>query len=246
MASYLITGCSRGIGLELTKLLSSSSAVGTIFATARSLTPALQDVVNASGGGVHFVPLDVTKDDSIAAAVLEVDRKLGSGNGLDVLINNAGIQILEENGATGMHALAESLNVNVIAVHKVSSAFLPLLSRGNQKKIVMLSSELGSFALAGDFPAIAPFPSYKISKAAVNMLTIQYALELKPKGFTVFAVNPGWLRTDMGGPYANLEPVVGVQQVVDILLKASPADNGSFRQIYVEGWEIYDGKNVPW
>jgi NAD(P)-dependent dehydrogenase (short-subunit alcohol dehydrogenase family) len=246
MASYLITGCSRGIGLEITKLLSSSSTVGTVFATARSLTPALQDLVNSSGGCVHFVPLDVTKDDSIAAAALEVNQKLGSESGLDVLINNAGIQILEENGATGMHALAESLNVNVIAVHKVSSAFLPLLSRGSQKKILMLSSELGSMALADGFSANAPFPSYKISKAAVNMLTVQYAMELKPKGFTVFIVNPGWLRTDMGGPYAYLEPVVGAQQVVEILLKASPADSGSFRQIYVEGWEIYDGKNIPW
>jgi NAD(P)-dependent dehydrogenase (short-subunit alcohol dehydrogenase family) len=94
--------------------------------------------------------------------------------------------------------------------------------------------------------AVAPFPSYKISKAAVNMLMIQYAMALEPKGFTVFAVNPGWLKTDMGGSYANLEPEIGALQVVEIIQKSTPSDNGSFRQIYVEGWKVYDGKNIPW
>ena len=98
MASYLITGSSRGIGLELTKLLTSSSDVRTVFATARSLSPALQEVVNSSNGRVQFVPLEVAKEDSIAAAVQEVTQKLGPGNGLDVLVNNAGIQILEQDG----------------------------------------------------------------------------------------------------------------------------------------------------
>ncbi|KFY93043.1 hypothetical protein V500_03939, partial [Pseudogymnoascus sp. VKM F-4518 (FW-2643)] len=92
MASYLITGSSRGIGLEVTKLLTSSSDVGIVFATARSLSQALQDVIASSGGRVYFVSLEVTKEDSIAAAVREVTEKL-AGKGLDVLINNAGIQI---------------------------------------------------------------------------------------------------------------------------------------------------------
>lgn len=245
MTTYLITGSSRGVGLELTKLLSSSPGV-TVFATARSLTPALETVVNLSSGHVHFVPLDVTKGESITAAVAEVTQKLGPGHGLDVLINNAGIQILEQDGATNMHALEETLNVNVIAVHKISSAFLPLLHLGTQKKIVVLSSDLGSIATTQNFFPTAPFPSYKISKAAVNMLTAQYSLELGPKEFTVFTLSPGWLRTDMGGPYANLEPAVGARQAVEIIQKSTPSDNGRFRQIYVEGWEIYDGKDIPW
>ncbi|RFU31414.1 hypothetical protein B7463_g4908, partial [Scytalidium lignicola] len=247
MASYLITGCSRGFGLELTRLLSSSSAVSILFATARSLTPALQDIVDSSNGRVHFVPLDVTKDDSITAASQEVTGVLGADRGLDVLINNAGIQILEKDGITHMNALEETLNVNVIAVAKVSAAFLPLLSRYDtlKKLLVVVTSDLGSLTNK-DHYAVAPFPSYKISKAAVNMLMLQYSLELGQKGFTVFAVSPGWMRTDMGGPYADLEPVVGASQFVEILQKATPADNGSFRQIYVEGSKLYDGKNLPW
>ena len=159
----------------------------------------LEDVVYYSSGRVHFVPLDVTKDDSSAAAAAEeAIRKLDSGNRLDVIFNNAGIQILEKDGATRMHTLSETLNVNIIAVHKVSSAFLPLLSRGTQEKLLIVSSQLGSMANKENFSKSAPFPSYNISKAAVNMLTMQQAMELGPKNFTVFAVNPGWLRGDYG------------------------------------------------
>lgn len=243
MASYLITGSSRGIGLGVTKLLASLPDVGIVFATARSLSQALQDVIASSGGRVYFVSLEVTKEDSIAAAVREVTEKL-AGKGLDVLINNAGIQI--QDSVLAMHALTESFEVNVAAVQKVSSAFLPLLSLGAQKKLVTISTDLGSITNAEIYAANAPCPSYKITKAAVNMLMKQFALELGPKGFTVFPINPGWLKTDMGGPYAYLEPIVGAKQIVEIIQKSTTADNGSFRSLYVEGHEFYDGKNLPW
>lgn len=215
-----------------------------MFATARSLSQALQDVIASSGCRVYFVSLEVTNEGSIAAAVFAVTEKLGAGNGLDVLINNAGIQI--QDSVSAMHALTESFEVNVAAVQKVSSAFLPLLSLGAQKKLVTISTDLGSITNAEIYAANAPFPSYKITKAAVNMLMKQFALELGPKGFTVFPVNSGWLKTDMGGPYAYLEPIVGAKQVVEIIQKSTAADNGSFRSLYVEGHEFYDGKNLPW
>jgi NAD(P)-dependent dehydrogenase (short-subunit alcohol dehydrogenase family) len=132
---------------------------------------------------VLFVSLDVSKDDSITAAVQEVTKKLGPGKGVDVLVNNAGIQILEKDGATRMHALEESLTVNVVSVHKVSAAFLPLLFWGTQKKLIIATSELGSMAIKENF-AITTFLFYKISKAALNILMLQYSMELGPKGFT--------------------------------------------------------------
>jgi NAD(P)-dependent dehydrogenase (short-subunit alcohol dehydrogenase family) len=246
MASYLITGCSRGIGLEAVKLLSASSTISSVFATARKLSPALQEVIESSNGRVQFVTLDVSRDESVSAAVQEVTARLGAGKGLDVLVNNAGIKILDESGVANMHGLSESLEANVVSVQRVSAAFLPLLSLGAQKKMVMLSSDLGCIGTAGVFATNAPFPSYKISKAAVNMLTVQIALELGPKGFIVFVINPGWLRTDLGGPYAPLDPIEGARQVVDIIEKATPADNGVFRSIHVEGNDYYDGKNLSW
>lgn len=245
MATYLITGCSRGLGLELTKQLITSSAVGTVFATARKASPALKDLINAANGRVHFIALDICSQDSISEAVRQVGRQLGDGNGLDVLIHNAGIQILEKEGASQMHALEETLATNVVAVHAVTNAFLPLLSKGTQKKILIISSELGSMGNK-DYSAAAPFPSYKISKAAVNMLTVQYAMELGPKGFIVFCVSPGWLRTDLGGPHADLEPEVGAEQVLKILHDATHEDSGTFRQIYVPGHTIYHGKTIEW
>jgi NAD(P)-dependent dehydrogenase (short-subunit alcohol dehydrogenase family) len=245
MASYLITGCSRGLGLEIAKLLNACSDISSIFATARSLSPSLKDLVSASNGRVHFVPLDVTNNESITAAAQLVTQQLGNNKGIDVLIHNAGIQILEKDGATKMRALEESLATNVIGVHQVSAAFLPLLSKGTQKKLLIITSELGSMGNK-DYSSAAPFPSYKISKAAVNMLTVQYALELGPKGFTVFCVSPGWLKTNLGGPHADLEPEVGARQVVEIVQSATKEDSGTFRQIYVPGYEVYHGKTIPW
>jgi len=98
MASYLITGCSRGLGLELVKqlILAPTTSVGSIFATARSPTPSvsLKEIIDSSKGRVRYVELEITDDKSIATALKHVTEEVGD-KGLDVLINNAGIQILE-------------------------------------------------------------------------------------------------------------------------------------------------------
>lgn len=171
-------------------------------------------------------------------------RKL-DGAGLDVLINNAGIQIHEPEGVTKMHALEETLQVNTIGVHRVSSAFLSLLGKGKPKKLVNMSSALGSMH-EKDFSAEAPLASYKVSKAALNMITVYYALELKPKGYTVFCLTPGWLRTDMRRSVAHLEPEVGAKEVVRIVEHATPEDIGKFLQINVPCWDIYHGGEIEW
>jgi len=212
--------------------------------SSRSPSAALNDTMKSSNGRVHFVQLDVTDDSSIAAATKQVRQQLGD-KGLDVLINNAGIQIFEKGDASGMDSLEISLATNVTSVHRVSSAFLPLLLNGKKKKIVNISSTLGSMAMK-DYSALAPFPSYKISKAALNMLTVQYSLDLAPKGFTVFAVSPGWLQTDLGGPRADLPPETGAKAVMDIVYNSGKEDNGVLRNVHVPAHAYYDGKIVPW
>ena len=250
MASFLITGCSRGIGLLLVKQLSTlpSSIVGLIFATARGPLPgpALSEIIHASNNRVQFVSLDVTDQASIVSASNEVERRLGPDSGLDVLVNNAGIQLHESTPSQmKIDDLDLSFSINVKGVHRVTSTFLPLMFKGKEKKIVNISTTVGSISLSKQF-AMSPTPSYKITKAALNMLTVQYSQELGPKGFTVFCVSPGWLKTDMGGSYADLEPSVGTAQVVKIIMEAEKKDNGSFRDIYVEGSDLYTGKNPPW
>jgi NAD(P)-dependent dehydrogenase (short-subunit alcohol dehydrogenase family) len=104
MASYLITGCSRGLGLALTSHLLTfpSTEVGTVIATSRTEAPALNDIVLKSGGRVKYIQLDATNESSIQGAVVEAENILGE-KGLDVLINNAGILRFALDGITSMY-----------------------------------------------------------------------------------------------------------------------------------------------
>lgn len=249
MANYLVTGTSRGLGLELIKQLGVASSVGTVFATARSSpSPALENAITSSKGRVQFVQLDVTDSASVNAAYKSIEQKL-AGKGLDCLINNAGISAYEGKGASGMEHLDNMMLTNVSGVHRVSSTFLPLLHKGNEKKIMNMSSTLGSIGLVKHFGMAAPTSSYKISKAALNMLTAQYAMELEKDNFTILAISPGWLKTELGGvDYADLEPDVGARGVLEIINTSSPKDTGAFRNIHVPGHPNYEGDalNPSW
>jgi len=161
------------------------------------------------------------------------------------LINNAGILVIENNGPCDMHALQSTLETNVVAVYNVSSTFIPLLQQGKQKKIVNITSTLGSVGL-NDYFKMMPMSSYKISKTALNMLTVQYANDLDSKGFTVFGINPGWLRTDLGGSDADLAPDIGAKATMDIIYNSTKKDNGASRNIFVAGEQVYNGENPPW
>lgn len=257
MASVLVTGSSRGLGLELVRqmLALPSTTIGTIYATSRTASPpdALSRLITSSNNRVKHVQLDVADSSSITAAVDQVTQ-LSEGKGLDILINNAGTQS-ERSGKTSAMSLSDlelTMRINVTGVHLVTAAFLPLLKASktnspHSKKIVNISSTLGSITWSHKSD-MASVPAYKISKAALNMLTVQYATELAPENFTVFAISPGWLQTDLGGGYAHLRPEDGAKEVVRILLEATAQkDNGVFRDICVPGFEgLYSGVNPPW
>ncbi len=117
---------------------------------------------------------------------------------------------------------------------RVTRALLPNLRRGEAKKIVNITSNLGSIADNTD----GQFYGYRESKAALNMFTRSLAAELRGDGFTCIVMNPGWVQTDMGGPRAPLqapESIAGIRGVIDRL---TPADSGTF-------W-TYEGKQMPW
>ncbi|KAH6720410.1 short chain oxidoreductase [Leptodontidium sp. MPI-SDFR-AT-0119] len=253
MATYLITGTSRGLGLALTTHLSTlpSSEISTIFALARTESPALKALVEKADGKVVLVTADVADEDSIKKAVVDVEARLG-GKGLDVLVNNVGIMGLTPGGIAGMDDLSNHFTVNVLSAHRTTRNFMPLLAKGTLKKVVNISTTLGSFTLAPRY-TWAPAPAYKISKAALNMLTVQYALEYAEKGFTIFALSPGWLKTDLGGgDMADLPAEVGAKASLDKIFAATKEDNGQFLNITVEGYENvagpnkYNGLNPAW
>lgn len=142
MASYLVTGASRGIGFELVRQLSAlpPSQVSTIFAAIRSDAPSqLQELIEGSAGRVVAVKVQVTDRASIDGAAKVVGEKL-SGKGLDCLINNAGTQSFAFDGIENMKEsdMNDSYALNVVAVHNMNSAFLPLLRKGTGKKVVTM------------------------------------------------------------------------------------------------------------
>ncbi|KAI0830941.1 NAD(P)-binding protein [Hypoxylon sp. FL0890] len=253
MASFLITGASRGFGLALTRQLASlpPSDVGKVLASARGDSPALDDLAMESSGRVIVVKLDVANEASIKQAAAEVERKL-EGKGLDVLINNAGVCQYAPDGVKSMDNFEESITINVLGVHWVTREFLPLLQKGTLKKVANISTTLASITLARKahyFPA----PAYKISKAAMNSLTAQYALDYEKEGFTFMSLCPGWMKTELGGgDVADLTPEEAAKASLDIIFRPGQELNGKMPKVLIKGWEKapgrnqYDGTNVPW
>jgi NAD(P)-dependent dehydrogenase (short-subunit alcohol dehydrogenase family) len=138
MASYLITGASRGLGFEMVKALlqKPASEVSTVFAACRSAPPPpLEEVISQSQGRVVVVKLDVSDEGSIKAAADDVKNKL-AGRGLDVLINNAAIASMTPTPLVEATTLQNAFKVNVDAVHQITVAFLPLLKAGTKKTVL--------------------------------------------------------------------------------------------------------------
>ncbi|KAI7155833.1 hypothetical protein KC349_g6677 [Hortaea werneckii] len=253
MASFLITGGNRGLGLAIVKELISrpTSNVTKIVATTRNPSPELDELVRESSGRLAVIALDVSSELSVKQAVPQLDMAL-AGKGLDVLINNAGIAQYAMDGTISMDNLQESMLVNVLGVHWVTRHFLPFLQQGKLKKVVNVSTTLGSLALAPAY-TFMPAPAYKISKAALNALTVQYALHFGAKGYSFMALCPGWLKTDLGGvDAADLTPQEGAKGLLDVVDRPNSETNGRMPKILVPGWEnvqgpnVYDGSDAPW
>lgn len=255
MSSYLITGCSQGLGLAMVQQLNKfpADSVSLVIATCRSSTPpaALQEAINASKGRVVHVAMDITSDDSVKAAV-EKSKSLLGDKGLDILVNNAGLTAQSTSAFLGdVDDLTSCFNTNVVAVHRTIKAFLPLLRSSKDKKIINVSSAQGSCYRAERIPhSYAHAPDYKISKAALNMLGRQWSNSLRAEGFCVLALSPGHLQTLLGtfnGKIdADLPVEVGAEKTLDIITSCTAADNGKFKNIKVDGWERYQGEDVEW
>ncbi|KAK5097919.1 hypothetical protein LTS08_006674 [Lithohypha guttulata] len=257
MSSYLISGASRGLGLELVRQLSllPSSQVSSVFAITRGPSDQLNKLISSQSDSsriTNVVIQDLTSAQDVAAGVSEVEKHL-AGKGLDVVVNNAGAMTFTNGKVWDMPGedLAEIFRTNVVTAQVLTAGCVDLLKRGIAKKIVNISTTLGSMTQVHKYSWASNY-SYKISKAAMNMLTAQYAIGLGQEGFTTISVTPGWLKTDMGSAQADLDVEVGVAAVVDIILKSTVEQNGKFLNIKVDGWENaqgpnqYDGAEVPW
>jgi NAD(P)-dependent dehydrogenase (short-subunit alcohol dehydrogenase family) len=232
---YLITGASRGLGLEFVRQLldRGDRVVAACRKPGESL--ALTRLAGEHPGHLHVLPLDVTNARSRAELVKEVQALWGA---LDVLINNAGV--LAENdrtphmGQLNADHFRQAFETNTLGPLFLSEAALPLLAKGEAPRVAHISSTLGSIASVSSFYT----PSYSVSKAALNMAARLVAFPLSEQGIRSVSLHPGWVKTVMGGPGAPLlaqDSVAGLLQVIDHL----PADaRGEFLD--------YQGKPQPW
>jgi len=232
MQRVLVTGANRGLGLEFVQQL---LARGTrVIAACRQPGRALKltELAAAHPGHLSVLPLDLNKERSISGLAHEAGMLTDK---LDALINNAGVLVSGERyGELGAKTFAETFATNVIGPLLLTQALTPLLEQAGAARVINLSSDLGS---QGDTVAFNT-PSYAISKAALNMVTRLTAAELGARGITVVSLNPGWVRTDMGGahaPLAVIESVAGMLAVIDGL---EPGDSGRFLD--------YTGAVVVW
>jgi NAD(P)-dependent dehydrogenase (short-subunit alcohol dehydrogenase family) len=235
MTIALITGANRGLGLETARQLFSKVAGIKIVLGARDVA-SLEAVVAAftkEGHQAFAVQLDVTDAASIKAAAAEVEKLHG---GLDILVNNAGVIRYGPPTKVTSEDLRSVFEVNVVGLVAVTQAFLPLLLASSAPRIVNLSSILGSIAEHADpqsFIHAWRNAAYDMSKAAVNLYTVELALELKDTKVKVNAAHPGWVKTDMGGADAHLEIVDGVKTTVDLALLPESGPTGGFFHIGV-------------
>ena len=227
MTVTLITGANKGLGYETARQLLNEGHTVYIGARDRQLAEAA-----ASRLGARYVQLDVTDDESVTKALELIDEREGL---LDVLVNNAGISVPDVDGPTALRVF----DTNAIGVIRVTQAALPLLERSANPVVVNVSSALGSFwAVTNPERRQFHFPSivYGASKAAVSMLTVQYAKSYPKIKFN--AVEPGFTATDLT-PFSGAgQPVEsGAAVIVRLASIAADGPTGTFQ----EGAEI-----LPW
>ncbi|WP_417709579.1 SDR family oxidoreductase [Roseibium aggregatum] len=216
MPTCLITAVNRGIGFELARAALENG--WTVYGSVRA-----QQAANATaerlGEGFHPLAFDVTDH----AAVRSVASSLDSP--LDLLINNAGIITPERQSALDMdfEGFAETLAVNTLAPLAVSQAFLPHLRRSGAGRILTISSQMAWMGYRKSDTL-----AYRASKAAVNKVMQGLATDLEPEGIPVALIDPGWVRTDMGGPQADNDPADVARGVLKIGRSLSVADTGKF------------------
>lgn len=193
MPLAIVTGANRGIGLEVCRQLGQHGFRVLLGSRTLAKGTAAAEPLQRAGLAVEAWPLDVADPASVEAARAMVADRFGR---LDVLVNNAAIHYDAWQQATNanLQTVQEALDTNLSGAWRMCQAFLPLLRQSAHARIVNVSSEVGALASMG-----GGTPAYRVSKAALNALTLILAAELRGSPILVNAVCPGWVATDMGG-----------------------------------------------
>ena len=239
----LITGANKGIGFETARQLGKQGV--SIIAASRNKERGIAAVekLQAEGIDAEFLQLDVDNDAEIQFAFEFIQNKYGK---LDILINNAGIQV--EHGDWGVNntptisekALRDTFDTNFFQVVKLTNTLLPLIRKSAAGRIVNLSSILGSLTLHSD-PSSPIYNSklfaYDTSKTALNSYTIHLAAALQDTPIKVNSAHPGWVKTDLGSDAAPMEVEDGAKTSVALALLDADGPTGKY---------IHLGAELPW
>ncbi|KAI8202419.1 putative oxidoreductase [Colletotrichum sp. SAR 10_76] len=249
MPTYVITGARDGIGLEYVAQLSLRPAT-TVLALVRSLAADLARLraIQASPnrkGTVHVLECDISSPESLAALPSRVFAAVGDGpNKIDVLINNAATLQNTEQRALSLDAAAleAHMTTNVVGPARTLQVLFPFFHDGKQQDrrtvVANITSGAGSFGWVTSGVCPHELTPYAISKAALNMLTVHQAMQLKEWGVVVVAVDPGHVKTKSGGPGAKVEVAECAGGILKLLGGLGVEDSGKLF--------LYDGREIPW
>lgn len=230
MATVLITGTNRGIGLEFTKQFLARG--DSVIATCREPAAATElQALSAEYDTLNILSLDVASTESMQAFVKQLD-----GVAIDVFINNAGVYgpSSVRFGEVDADVWASVLNVNAIAPIMLSQMLMPKLRAGKDKKMLYLSSKMGSIEDNGSGAGYI----YRSSKTALNAVVKSLSIDLAPEGFTAAVLHPGWVLTDMGGANALIDTRTSVAGMLAVIDGLNVEQSGSFIS--------YNGSSIPW
>jgi NAD(P)-dependent dehydrogenase (short-subunit alcohol dehydrogenase family) len=245
MPTVLVTGAGRGLGLEMVRQYAAEGwhVIGTVRDPARAA--ALVELAAAQPQQVRVETMDVADHGSIDALAQRLRAPGGAAQPIDVLINSAGTMgsgnFAQQGIAFGRFGKSDFpdwemvFRVNVIGPMKMAEAFVEHVAASEQRRLVALSSIIGSIAKN----EIGGLYAYRATKAALNAVMRSLAIDLGRKHKILVApIHPGWVRTDMGGPRADLDPATSVAGIRQVIAGLDADKAGRF-------W-MYDGTELPW
>jgi NAD(P)-dependent dehydrogenase (short-subunit alcohol dehydrogenase family) len=237
MPNLVITGANRGLGLEFVRRYLDLG--WRIIALNRGTSPGIEAL--AGNDLLTVLRGDLTDSKTLGELVADTREAL-AGEAIDLLINNAGVMgtnTFHEGGMTrqGIHDFDRDewrsvFEANLFTPGELTALLLDQIA--DDSRVVMISSMMGSMELN----SFAGWMAYRASKAAVNMMVSSAALEFAERGIVTLALHPGWVRTDMGGPEADIDVETSVAGMMDVIDGLGPEDSGAFIG--------YDGKRLPW
>ncbi len=232
MPTVLVTGASRGLGLELVRQYGADG--WDVLACARDPRKAtdLQKLAAQSEGRVAVYPLDVTDFTAIDTLAGQL-----ADRAIDVLISNAGTMGSRGNalGSIDFTEWDDIFRLNAFAPLKMAGAFAGHIARSSAKKLIAISTIMASLARNN----LGGFYAYRASKAALNAIMVSLSLDLARRhGIIAATLHPGWVRTDMGGSRAEIDPATSVTGLRRVIASLTKERAGRF-------W-AYDGSELPW